>query len=149
MNCKRNALCGIYIFVYCGTVYLLFVFMACVLPEDKHFKLILHHLSLVLQVTGFWFGVSPCWHTQLTAALKNASATKPQRPQTARTEDLLKFLPVYLLKFRSYSCRTTVSGESTKTHSLQRRYSKSWTCLIILSQVWHLVLSKNWGICRF
>lgn len=122
---KRNAFCGVYIIVYCRTLYLLAMVMACVLSKDKHFKLILNHLSLVMQVAGFSFGVSPCWHTQVTAALRNASATQPQRLQTARTEDLLKFLPIYLLKSRSYSCRTTVSGESTKTHSLQRRYSKS------------------------
>lgn len=117
-------LCCIYIIVYCGIVYLL-VFMACMLAKDKHFKLILNLLSLVIQVTGFWFGVPSRWHTQCMAALRNASATQPQRLQTARTEDLLKFLPVYLLKFRYYSYRTTVSGESTKMHSLQRHYSKS------------------------
>lgn len=125
MYYKRNALCGIYINVYHGAVYFLAVFMACILPKPKHFKLILNLLSLVTQVTGFWFGVSSPWHTQLMAALINASATQLQRLQTARIEDLLKFLPVYLLKFRYYSCRITVSGESTKMHSLQRRYSKS------------------------
>jgi len=79
----------------------------------------------------------------------NAYAMQLQRLQTARTEDLLKFLPVYLLKFRYYSCRITVFGKSTKMHSLEHRCSKSWTYLIILSQVWHQVLSKNYGICRF
>lgn len=112
-----------FIYIYIYPLLLLLTPMATRQTIYSNFKSLLL-LSFVIQAAGFGCWVSSCQYMLLTDVLKNVHATQFQRLQTARIEDLEKFLPTYLLEFRYYSCRTTIFGESTKMHLLEHHCSK-------------------------